>query len=107
MQGVAAPPTFVDNAERRKSAGSNWNACSVTNYCNYDDSCFHDDNDEQTSKTRESAAIMLPTCTAEDWPTTMALQKREEEEEETPHPPPPPRRGGEGGGGRVRWRDAT
>jgi hypothetical protein len=48
-----------------------------------------------TSKTRESMAIMLLTCTVEDWSTIMALQRREEEEG-TPNPPLPPRRGGGG-----------
>ena len=31
----------------------------MTNYCNYDDSCFHDDNDEQNAGVRGNNATHL------------------------------------------------
>jgi hypothetical protein len=59
LRGAAAPPAFVDNAERRKSAGSDWNACSATNYCNYDNGRCHDDDDKQKAGVHGNNATHL------------------------------------------------
>ena len=51
---------FVNDAEQRKSAASNWNACIATNYwCNYDDSCRHVDNNEQNAGVHGNNATHL------------------------------------------------